>query len=175
MSPGERACWDPPARGNPPMGLSNLGVRDAVTAARGRGEQDFLSSAGNASQLGGLPFLCSPRLHPSLWGSWSGATGTLGCWRGAEPLDPAARCLVPSFLCHPAAVPRVRVPRRDVAALGGPLCCCARRRWVTPPRWGTGSCLPPHGDTEWPQRDSGYRGAHGVLVGSWCWLLGSGP
>lgn len=37
VSPGERAWWDPGARGNPPMGLSNLGVRGGVHSCQGKG------------------------------------------------------------------------------------------------------------------------------------------
>lgn len=77
-------------RGTPPVGLSNLGVRDGMHREREGDEQDFLSAASSAP-AGGLPFLCSLQLHPLLWGSWSGASSTPGYWRRAEPLGPAPR------------------------------------------------------------------------------------
>lgn len=78
----------PEHRETPPVGLSNLGVRNGVHREREGDEQDFLSAAGSAP-AGGILFLCSPQLHPLLWGSWSGGASSPGYWRGAEPFGPA--------------------------------------------------------------------------------------
>lgn len=101
-------------------------------------------------QLRGLPFLCSPRLHPSLRGSWSGATGTPGCWRRAETLGPAACAWHPPFSAILQLCQGWGSPGKNVAALGGPLCCCAHRWWVTPPRWRTGLAWGVHGCSPCP-------------------------
>lgn len=206
------------------------------TAAWGRGEQDFLSSAGNAPRWGSCPSSVAPWPHSSLWVSWGGAPRTLGCWRAAEPLGLARSSLL-SWGCHEGGC-----PWGNVAALRGPLCCCPCRWRVTPARWGTGLAqgmrcsspcpggartpsarqplavpqLSPAGLFHWhlcepgplppwpgdtgrqggrsacpgqgsrvllpsPQAQSSPREVQGtnvltgVLVGLWCWLLGSGP
>lgn len=77
-----------------PQSTGKPHLRDCPTwvlemGCTGKGdEQDFISAAGNAPAMG-LLFLCSPQLHPLFWGSWSGAAGTPGYWRGAETLGSA--------------------------------------------------------------------------------------
>lgn len=127
----------PEHRETPPMGLSNLGVRDGVHREKEGNEQDFLSAAGSAP-AGGLLFLCSPQLHPLLWGSWSGAASSPGCWRGAEPLGPA-----------PCAWHLASLTSCGCAKGGGPQGRCGSTEGtpvlrVTPPRQGTGLAWGTH-------------------------------
>lgn len=119
QSTGKPHLWDCPTW------LVEMGC-----TGKGKGMNRTFSQLQAVPQMGGLLFLHIPQLHPLLWGP------------GVRLLVPqvtrgeqSPRVLLPvPATSLPVAVPRAGVPRGDVAALRGALCCCARRWRVAPSR-----------------------------------------
>lgn len=201
------------------------------TAVRGRGEQDFLSSAGSAPQLGGCLSSAAPGSIPRCGGPGVGllvpwvllpVPGTLlslpscGCAEGRGPQErrgstrgtpvllcpqragdttqvegqgwPGARTaplpalgeLGPPSARQPLAVPEPCLgrfaPLASVRARTLPTVAVRRkslRMLPQPGQWGP--AYVPMGTQSSPRETWGTRVPIGMLVISWCWLLGSDP